>query len=781
MKIKIPEYAKLKIYWDDRPENYSRESTLKIRNYFANKYGIEKSSINVIYRPVRVGDNGELIEISGAGIDNIMDRNYQAKLMKTWYEREGKTVDFNRLMDLDNKVNGSLIIESDVITHRNWQLKWLYLDNFLCFGDNNFTSFNRLNGLNIVVSEPANQGGKTTFTVDAIKYLLYGRTTKTSTNEEIFNAHRDKDTLTVRGMIIIDNEEIIIERKMSRNAKKSGGYTVINKLNYYRLLPDGTEDLHNEDDASKTTLLISKTIGTEKDFDITILATDRNLEDLIEAKATENGRLLTKFIGLEIVEMKEEIAKAMYSKFNKEKNGAIYNIVSLFSDNETQEANLTLYNEALAQHKLNLGIYTNELLKLENEKDKQLGNKQVVDVVISQLNPETIEKDIERITNEGKGYQVKIDTLNESIKPLKNITYDEDRYHKLTKESTELQIAIHKIESEIKSFGKIIDNLKNDEICGLCKRPLADVDHSVQIKEAETSLGVSTLNLAKENTNFLALSGKINEIEGNRLIVNNRNKLELEKDKHEVEIELLRAKIKNKRVDLKNYEANKSAIQSNLAIDSEVSAIKTNIIIENRKKDDTSQKIFTTEASITTASNVIIFNNVMIKKLKSEEEIEKIFKVYLEMIGKKGISKLVLRSVLPIINSELQRLLDGVCDFEVELFMTDKNDVEYLLIKSDVEKLLKAGSGLEKTIASLALRCVLSRVSYLPTPNFITFDEILGKIANINIEKVRPMIEKIKGMFDIVFFISHNDLVKDWATNIITVTKEDNVSRIDIK
>jgi len=50
----------------------------------------------------------------------------------------------------------------------------------------------------------------------------------------------------------------------------------------------------------------------------------------------------------------------------------------------------------------------------------------------------------------------------------------------------------------------------------------------------------------------------------------------------------------------------------------------------------------------------------MIITLEGEEEVAKIFKVYLEIIGKKGISKLVLRSVLPIINSELQRLLDDV-------------------------------------------------------------------------------------------------------------------------
>jgi DNA repair exonuclease SbcCD ATPase subunit len=66
-------------------------------------------------------------------------------------------------------------------------------------------------------------------------------------------------------------------------------------------------------------------------------------------------------------------------------------------------------------------------------------------------------------------------------------------------------------------------------------------------------------------------------------------------------------------------------------------------------------------------------------------------------------------------------------------------------------------------------------------PNFIVFDEVLGRVANTNIEGMKPLFDKIKDMFDIVFFISHNELVKDWADNIITVTKDsNNISTINL-
>jgi DNA repair exonuclease SbcCD ATPase subunit len=140
-----------------------------------------------------------------------------------------------------------------------------------------------------------------------------------------------------------------------------------------------------------------------------------------------------------------------------------------------------------------------------------------------------------------------------------------------------------------------------------------------------------------------------------------------------------------------------------------------------------------------------------------------------------------LRSVLPIINSEAQRLLEDVVDFDIEIFMNDKNDVQFLIVKDEISKLLKSGSGLEKTAASLALRAVLGKLSTLPMPNFITFDEVLGKVAPENIEKLKFLFDKIKDMYEIVFLITHNDIVKDWSDNIVTVVKTKNISNLALK
>ena len=778
--IQIPEYAKIKVYWDDKPENYSREAKLKVRNYFAKKYGVEKPNVNIIYRPIKIGKNGEVIEITGAGVDNIMDKNYQVELMREWFKREDKNVDFNRILDLDRKVNGSLSADSEVLNHRSWELKWLYIDNFLCYGDDNFISFSNLKGLNVVNSEPSNQGGKTTFSVDAIKFLLYGRTTKTNTNEQVFNTYRDKNSLVVRGLLEIEGREVIIQRKLTRTEKKSGGYTVTNRVSYYKLLPDGEEVKLDEADAKQTTELIKQTIGNEKDFDFTILATASTLENLVEAKPTESGRLLTKFIGLEIIEEKEAIAKKLYSDFNKTKKGNIYSVVVLLSDNETQALNIETYSADLVSHRDNRDIAIAELDKLEKEKENLMVSKLNVDVMISQLNPENIERDITIITNRGLDYKEKIELLTVDIESMSQASYDEDLYHKLTNDHNTAMINSGRLINEIAGIGTLIDTLENSEICQACNRPLDNVNNSDKIAENKALIKTKEAELETNRGLLAKLKQKLDNIKIDRELVDKRNKLELEKDKAEVEIGSLRNRLISLNTDLTKYKANEAAIKTNLAIDTDISAVKTNIVVATRTKDDVLKKIYATENVIENAEKVIVSNEAMIQTLKGEEEVEKIFKVYLEMIGKKGISKLVLRSVLPIINSELQRLMDDVCDFTIELHMTDKNEVEYIIINGGVEKLLKSGSGLELTIASIALRCVLGKVSHLPMPNFISFDEVLGKVSAENTEKLRPMFEKVKEMYDIVFLITHEDIVKDWGDNIITAKKDNHISKINV-
>lgn len=778
--IDIPPYAKVKVYWHDKPENYSREGKSRVTSHFANKYGVERSKIQVVFRPVKVDDKGNLIEITDAGIENIMDTNYQRSLMKEWLEREGKEVDFDRLIKLDNKVNGSLQIENET-RHTTWKLKWITMNNFLCFGDKNFVNISKLNGITVVNSEPANQGGKTSFSVDSIKFLLFGNTTKTAKNEQVFNQFRDSNEVLVRGLVEVEGEEFIIERKLKRGSKRDGGWTVNGSVNYYRLMPDGEEKAMNDEESKETTKTIRNTIGKEEDFEITVLATARNLEDLIETKPTERGKLLTRFIGLEIIEQKEKIVREMHNEFTKKMVSNTYDIVTLRNEIQSHQSGIESLKTIKLSNEEALIKAKEEVVNFNQKKVDLLSSKKQVDDIVKSMNPTKIESDIEEITAKGMKYKTEIKGYDEQIAELSKVKFNEDEYFQVTGEYNTVFTSKKVNEGESVRLAELIRQLKEGEICPTCKRPLDDVDHSDEIAKNEATLERTNKEIELQTRKLEKLQAQINDLNEIKKKIDELNRVELQKARAEVEIKDLRVQLKDKNADLGKYNANLDAIEHNIKVDSDISLVDTQIKAAEYSRDEILKNIERIQSEIKQNESDIEKKEGLIDQIIKEDEVNKIFKVYIDLVGKKGISKLVLRSVLPIINSELQRLLEDCCDFEIELDMNDKNDVEFILTKDGVTKYLQSGSGLERTASALALRAVLGKLSSLPMPNFIQFDEVLGKVHDTNIEKMKPLFDKIADMYDIVFLITHNDLVKDWGNNFVTVKKVNNVSSIFIK
>jgi DNA repair exonuclease SbcCD ATPase subunit len=777
---KITPSSKIKVYWDDVPQNYSKELENRVQAHFSRKYNVDKKNVKVVYRAVKKDKNGNIVEITDAGVDNIMDVNYQRELMKQWLKNNEREVNFDRLVKLDDKINKGLDFTSKESRNRRWDIKWLEINNFLCFGDGNKVNFSSLSGLNVVNSIPENQGGKTTFNIDTIKFLLYGKTTKTETNSEIFNQFSGKDELNVRGMLTFYPDDIIIERKLSRKAKKEGGYTIKNTVNYYKLMPDGSEKKMDAEDATQTTLKITNAIGKEADFDITTLATMNNLESLIDTKPTENGKMLNRFIGLEIIDEKLAASREMYNDFNKTKVGNMHNIITLNEELEELDTKTVALQNLEESHGEKLEETKKQLETLNNEKDTLLSKKLPVDESLLNINTDTLKTKMGDITEKGKVMKESKKSLESEISTLEKISFDEDAHFEWSNKKIGYENELKNLENEEVQITKKIHSLENDQICPTCKRDLEDVDHSEDIKQAKLDLLSLGDGITSQRHLIAQAEEKLSEMAMAKANVDKKNNLELKRDKLDVELGGLRNDFKDLKNKLDSYNKNKEAIDTNKELDIKISKIKTDIAVAENLRENIQQKIQNIKVELATTQQTIETKKGLVKKIQGEEVVERIFKLYIEMMGKKGISKMVLRSVLPIINSELVRLMDDVCDFHIELNINEKNHVEYLLVKDGVIKSLKSGSGLERTISSIALRAVLGKMAYLPMPNFITFDEVLGKVANDNLEKMKSIFDKIRELYDMVFLITHNDLVKDWADKIITVKKVNNISELNI-
>ena len=665
--------------------------------------------------------------------------------------------------------------------NRKWYLKNIWLDNFLSYGENNIVDYSNLKGLNIVTSIPENRGGKTSFSVDALLFLFFGKTTKTDTAIEIFNTYTDKNELSVKGLINIDGNDYMIERSISRKSKKAGGYTTASNLDFYRILSDGNKENLEGEQRRETDKLITETIGSYDDFMTTIVATAKNLDDLLETKATERGRLLTKFIGLEVIEQKEEINKKLMSDFKTKMKSNLYNTKDLENGIELNKQTIKDNENNIEDFNTQLLLKDDEIKVANNKKDDLLVQKVEIDSDIKNINPTSLQNDIDTLIKSGVNKKEDLDKTITEINDIGEVIFDEDEYTSLTDLSLELKLSIGSIEKDIKTYNGQIKQMKESEFCTLCKQPLKDVDHSDHITELLENISKKETELKDKNTILSETTIKINSLIEIKQKSEKKDKLGLVKERIELDIDKLRVDVREKKSILKEYEKNIDSIEKNRELDSKILGYNQLIINLTLDRDKLKKSITDSTNTITRCNDDIIEKESLIKTILKESEVLKIFEVYHKMIGKNGISKLVLTSVIPIINYEIQRLLDDVCDFDIELNINDKNEVEFLIINNDVVKNIKTASGLESTLASLALRCVLGRVSTLPKPNIIVFDEILGKVANVNLDYVKLFFDRLKEMYEVILFITHNPIAQDWADKIISIEKNNDISSVYIK
>lgn len=773
MKITNFENPYIRVVWEDVPENFTKERIKRVKTYFSEKYN--SKHVTIVTKSQKV--KGESLDVD---LDlDVMSYDNQKKLMKEFLDFNGVKFDFSSLERLDNKVNEKLELSGKYQTrYRTIKVKSIEFSNFLSFGDNNIFKLEGHNGITVIDSNPPNFGGKTVLAVDLLLFLFFNDTTKTSKAIDIFNRFRDKNEVTVQGEIEIDGLDYVITRKVIRKETKKGDWTVKTDLEFYEKLPDGTLRNFTGEQRRETENFIKESIGSVDDFLITILTTGSNLESLIESKPTERGNILFRFIGLETLREKEKICKEIYNDWSKNLVSNTYDIQSLMNESEQLVVNIDKLNDFIVVNNKELSDLDFNLTKLREEKDELLSSKYSdVDSEISKLDINyTLNQKIEL---EGK-YQNKV-TEHDSIEVVEPSQYfDPIVYSEKNTQKRDIEMSKMKVNSEINSIMKVIDSLENSQICPSCKRSLEGVDNTDSILQKNSEKLQKESELVKILEGIKLLSNELFELEKlkNELDIYDRNKLIKEKKKLECDSILNEIeKIQNR---LDGYELNKKKVEHNRKVESEKIKLDIQISTTETNKNILQSEINSSNLNLFKFNEKLNENNKNIEKIKKEEEIKWVFENYLLTFGKNGISKTILKTLVPTINNELNRLMSDNLHFTLEIGINDKNEVEFVMVDKDsqIRKDLSSGSGFEKTVSSLGLRTVLTRFSSLPKLNISVFDEVFGKVSNENLEMLGEFFLKLKEYFDNIIIITHNPLVNEWGDRLITVQKENNISKI---
>ena len=761
----------IQVVWEDLPENFTQDKIKSVKHYFQKKYNT--TNVNVLTKVKNVEkDTMQSIDVSV----NISDTNYQLELLKKFLESKGYGDYHENILLINRMVENKMLEKQEESTQfKKWYIRNIEFSNFLSYGENQKLDFDSLNGIVVIESNPPNFGGKTVLSVDLLMFLFFNETTKTTKAEEIFNRFTDKDKVTVKGEVTIDGEDYIIIRTIERKLSKKGDWNVKTELDFFKKLSDGSLQNFQGEQRRETEAFIKTSIGTKEDFLMTILTTATNLEELLEAKPTARGQVLSRFMGLEFLKTKEETAKEVYSEFSKSKMSNVYSSEQLKTDNEdlnTKIGELTTQNNDIKKELVDID---EKISKGKEYRDDIIKKKHSdIDQEIAILNPENTEQEIKGIDYNRSGFVTKMNELK-VVEPSE--FYKEEEHDKIKEEYNVVYKDVVRIDTEITSINKLKSSVEGGIKCEHCgielmnasitNAKIAELDGYITHKDQKE--GLMQVLTGKEQA-FVQLKKEFDEYEKNKLI----------KEKYELSIESCDLKMGVLKDKLKRYEEIQDKIKQNQQIDSML--IKADLRLDelDGMKRTKNKEITTNEYEIKSKEEKISNNKKLIVKIKEEEEKEKIYKIYLEAYGKNGVSKIIMKTMMPLINSELQRLMEDSCYFKLEIRINDKNEVEFIMVdnSSGVEKLMVSGSGYEKTIASLALRSVLSKICSLSKPNVIIFDEVFGKISNDNLDMVYEFFVKIKDYFEKIFVITHSPLVSQWADSTVKITKENNISKL---
>jgi DNA repair exonuclease SbcCD ATPase subunit len=761
----------IQVIWEDTPENFTQERIKSVKQYFMKKYS--STNINVITK-VKTSDEDSMQTIDVSV--NIMDKNYQTELVKTYLESKGQEQYFDQLMNIDLAVeNRMLANEVEVTPFKRWYIKKIEFDNFLSYGQNQVIDFDKCNGITVVESDPPNFGGKTVLTVDLLLFLFFNTTTKTQKAEEIFNRFTDVNKVSVKGDITIDGEDYVIVRQIERKKSKAGEWNIKTELEFFKKLADGQLQNFTGEQRRETENFMKKSIGSMEDFLMTIVTTASNLEDLLDAKPTARGQVLTRFLGLEFLKKKEETGKELYSEFSKGMISNVYNTESLKQDNETSGEEIIRMKDEIIEMSKNISDVDKRLQKGQDYKDNLLKSKFTdLDKELITLNPLLLQSSISNL--EDSKQKTEQDIKNIKIVEPKEF-YHEDK-HDNVKEVIKSRFAeLVTCENKVEEIQDLIEKYGDGIQCDHCGIKLMEAKlTNEKIKQLDSfkrlvqDFKEEIDGYEKKEQSFTQLKKDFDEYERNKLI----------KEKYELSLESTQLKLEQVKDKLKRYEEVQDKIKKNNEIDAQLlkAGLRIDELINEKRGYEKVQN--TNSTRIETIESRIEKNKDLISKIAEEFEREKIYKIYVEVYGKNGITKVIMKTMMPLINSELQRLLQDSAYFNLEIRINDKNEVEFMMIDNStgIEKLMVSGSGYERTIAAMALRAVLSKVCSLPKPNVMVFDEVFGKISNDNLEMVGEFFQKMKDYFEKIFVITHNPLVNNWANNTVRITKTDNISKV---
>lgn len=633
-----------------------------------------------------------------------------------------------RLKDIDIYLTSNLAINTD------FRLATASVENFLSYRRGEFkipleASNNHMTAIMGVNKDTggSNGSGKSSI-IEFINYGLYGETVRGSQVGSVVNRKEKKDCKVIL-KFTSNGEKHYIERY--RNHKEKG-----NSVCYDGLF--GDRNILQKD--------INQIVSSPEVFKAVAIL-DKSNKSFLEVKPSERKNLLEGILGLSwmdkvLVEIKKEEKEYnnIYKELKYENEGIEKSIATLKNQIEEARRNYQEINQRESKNYEKNRKRTKEL----NRKFKDIDEQK--DIVT------------EKLVNSSELF----DKINEKMKELNH-----KKFNTYKKKNSEILVMTGK---------EAIEKSKIDRYNLYIKKALEQEGKNINCPYCFSVYDKKKF-INKANSEIKECNEKREKILSKIAIIDNKFELREQKYKDKIEAcdkkqKILKNRIEKYRNTIKRYTLEMSEIKEELAVIQIKETAGADLLNESKKNQENLLKSKRELEKIYNENNQKIKENLTIIEEKD---------FWLGVFGKDGFRQSLYDSIIPVLESNVNHFLARF-NMKCGIKKTGKNnDIDIYLISGEEKVAYEEFSGGEKNRIDLAvilsLNSIASDLSF--KSNVIFMDELFTNIDEIGAQEVYDICKEYCQKKDIrLYSISHLTEVNDLFENVITVEKENGISRI---
>jgi len=738
-----------------------------------------KNFSEVVFKINAKTENKDKVVIDQFKSSNLRDRESIKNVIESYLKE--KLIDDTKismaLKEFD-KYFDEVTFDDEIARNVVWSLKNIEFDNVFSYGKGNSINFDNLQGITGIFGR--NRTGKSSI-IGTIVYTLFN----TSDRGAMKNLHiinTDADSCKSKINLSVSGEDYEITRESTKNYPKKGEVWANTQLSLKKKSTgDVVQDL-NDEQRRETEKIVRKIIGSADDFFYTCLAPQGQMNMFINEKSTSRKQILSRFLDLDIFDKYTDAVKQDLSPIK----------LSLRSASGLESLNQT--NAALVQEKKDLENKSDDLRgllsknraslsKMSNAETERIIPESDIDNLVQKIDKAS--KEINRLQESINENEKSVETFIDKIKRIEDVK-NTFSVHELQKQqdaivALEMKYAINL--KDLESKDKDLDKLKrNIEIldsvpCGdsfpSCVF-IKDAHHSKKVIEIEENTRVTiqrTLAVLREKLSETSKDDIKLKIDKINKLVDLEKDLESKKAQSQSQITLFTERLGNKTEQCNDYKTEHASLVKR-ANEQSLSGIRN----DHREYLNLKQIIDSLEAQMLSIASTLgrldekLSNNTsQISSLKNTLDKFEILTLLENAFSKKGIPQNIIAKNLPQINSEISKILSGISGFTVEIECDDSSSIEIYINYGDRRRIIELGSGMEKMIASIAIRVALTNVSSLPKSDMLIIDEGFGVLDESNLEACARLLQNLKNYFRKIMIISHVDAIKDIVDNVLSI------------